>query len=157
MRKTNTKPIADQPTPPEPAPVRAPPRPLPEQAFQLAEQCFRCWHFDLAKIKAEDGSSVSLQDFMRPGFWAKWVDRIGVDDRIRVIAADRSFDFEVIVKVKQPGVGLMLEIDRSKDPSSPVFKALVQASQAARAVAATEQTELNRAHGVQDPWAGIRS
>ena len=107
---------ADQPVTPAPA---SPVKPLPDRAIKLAEQCYRTWHFDLGKIKAEDGTSVSLQDFMRPTFWSKWIDKIGVDDRIRVIAADRSFDFELIVKAKQQGVGLLLKIDRSKENFGP--------------------------------------
>ena len=65
------------------------------------------------RSKAEDGNGghPCRTSCGRPSGAATWIDKIGVDDRIRVIAADRSFDFELIVKAKQQGVGLLLKIE----------------------------------------------
>jgi hypothetical protein len=76
------------------------------------------------------------------------VDQIGVDDRIRVIAADRSFDFEFIVKGKAPGLGLLLEPDHAANPASPAYQALLRMQNAAYAEADAHQAELNRQHGI---------
>jgi hypothetical protein len=76
------------------------------------------------------------------------VDQIGVDDRIRVIAADRSFDFEFIVKGKAPGLGLLLEPNWSALPCSAAHQALLRIQEAVRAETDAQRAELNRQHGI---------
>lgn len=73
------------------------------QLSQLAEYHYRTWRIVI------DPAKTPVTDLFRPQYWVN-ATKIKVDDRIRVIASDKSFDFEITVTGK-PEIGGGLVVD----------------------------------------------
>jgi hypothetical protein len=81
--------------------------PLPAADLKLATHQNREWFVDLAIMRKTDGSEVKLEDLFVPSVWAKCVGVVRAGDLLRIVAADRTFDFVLKVAAAAQG-GLML-------------------------------------------------
>ena len=74
------------------------------QLSQLAEYHYRTWRIVI------DPAKTPVEDVFRPQFWVN-ATKVKVDDRIRVIASDKSFDFELTATGKpEIGGGLVVDV-----------------------------------------------
>lgn len=100
-------------------------QPLPsKQLDHLAEYHYRTWRAVIDQTKTD------IADLFRPQFWVNAI-KVAVDDRIRVIAADKSFDFELTVTGKpESGAGLVVAVwPRFPDGTMTEAKSLAHAAE----------------------------
>lgn len=120
---------------------------MPVQLDQLAEYHYRTWRILL------DPKKTPVAEIFRPQFWVN-ATKIKVDDRIRVIASDKSFDFEITVTGKpESGAGLvvavwprfpegvMSEAKALSDAAEVVQRELLASTVGGKAVPRIEHTE----------------
>jgi hypothetical protein len=102
----------------------------PLQHVQLTN--LAAYHYQTWRIVI-DPAKTPVEDIFRPQFWVN-ATKVKVDDRIRILASDKSYDFEITVTGKpEVGGGLVVDVW----PRLP--KGLGNASEgAAELVAATD-------------------
>lgn len=95
------------------------------QIDHLAEYHYRTWRIII------DPKTIAPAELFRPQFWVNATKKFAVDDRIRVIALDKSFDFELTVTGKpDSGAGLVVAVwPRFPDGVMSEAKALADAAE----------------------------
>lgn len=77
---------------------------LPVAVTHLADYHYRTYRIIV------DPAKTPITDIFRPQYWVN-ATKLAVDDRIRVIALDKSYDFEIVVVGKQEvGGGLVVDL-----------------------------------------------
>jgi hypothetical protein len=134
-------PIANLPAEPPAAAARV--KPLDPAGVQLAEHAYRTWRVEI------DPKTTPTADLFGPQFWAN-ATKIDADDRIRVVATDKSFDFELVVKGRMPGLGLLVESNDATNPASPTYQVLMRIQSAVQAETDAQRAALNQQHGIAE-------
>ena len=79
----------------------------------ITESNRREWALDLALHRLSDGSPVELAALFRPATWARCASLLRPGDRVRVLAADRSYNLQL--KVADAGAnGLTMKPDGTR-------------------------------------------
>jgi hypothetical protein len=96
-------------------------RSYPLRAFSLprSEVAYSTWYLDLAEVKRDDGEAFTLDDVLAGGFFRamRIPDEMKEGDLIRCVAADRSFDCDLVIVAV--GIGVMARL-RPGAPASKV-------------------------------------
>jgi len=110
--------------------------------FKRAEFHYTSRCIDLAVVRCQDGSQPTWQDCLTPSFYQAVTHLISPGDIFRVIAADRSFDFEITAVAVARDQGVVMQLHPWPD-----HEILRQIQRAAHSQMAAEQAaKKNGAH-----------